>query len=69
MNGLFTTQDADIKENVFCNIITKDIFMSLNGLNLSNYRYIMSMYGFSDITYAPKALAVMRRVWSSQSRL
>jgi hypothetical protein len=48
MYGLLITQSIDIKENGFCNIITKSIFMSLNGLNLSNYGYIMSMYGFSD---------------------
>ncbi len=49
MYGLLIAQDTDIKEDGFCNVITKTIFMSLNGLNLSNYGYIMSMYGFSDI--------------------
>jgi hypothetical protein len=48
MYGLLIAQDTDIKEDGFCNVITKTIFMSLNGLNLSNYGYIMSMYGFSD---------------------
>jgi len=48
MYGLLIVQDTDIKENGFWNIITKTIFMSLDGLNLSNYVYIMSMYGFSD---------------------
>jgi hypothetical protein len=69
MYGLLNAQDTDIKENDFCNIITKVIFMSLNGLNLSNYGYIMSMYGFSDTIYIPKALVVMQLVEINQTQL
>jgi len=48
-------------------MITKAIFMSLNELNLSDYGYIMSMYGFSDTIYAPKALAVKAAVGLDQN--
>ena len=53
MYGLLIVQDTDIKENDFCSVITKVIFMSLNELNLSDYGYIMSMYGFSDNYLCP----------------
>ena len=59
MYGLLIVQDTDIKENDFCSVITKVIFMSLNELNLSDYGYIMSMYGFSDTSRVPKVWAVM----------
>ncbi len=51
MYGLLITQSIDIKENGFCNIITKAIFMSMYGLNLSHYGYIMSMYGLNLSNY------------------
>ena len=69
MYGLLIVQDTDIKENDFCSVITKVIFMSLNELNLSDYGYIMSMYGFSDTSRDPRVLAVGQLAGSDQNRL
>lgn len=47
--GYTYRQAVDIKSLLFYFKITNPLFMSMYGLNLSHYGYIMSIYGFSDI--------------------